>query len=442
MSTIDTNYTTDDDPTLLNPERGLFCNSIPDLNEDYHTLMPAYLHLDTVCGENLEWDGLAAETTSLVLKTYAQKLHNARAAGAKVVFRPRYDTQSDNAPSECRIDNVRVFHADSVARQKNHIDAIAKMLADYKDVVAFIQAGYLGKWGEWNTSGYSHSNAPFLYDDAIRAEIIDYALSRYNAYEIKQGVELRRPVFAKEVTDRNASANVGLHSDCFMSSDSDGGTYSDFEDLEQNFHDVELAKAWAREFTRDASFGGETCNLGGNERWRDCGQMLTEPATLHLNYLNGDYSEFAIGAWTDGGCFDEIRRKLGYRFEVTRVEYTPTVAPGGSFTVTIDISNSGWAKLHKPRTAKVVLRSSSTSQSYTPSNSATADWAPDTTTRLTLTDTAPMTTGTYSVRFTIPDPDAPTRISYEVKLASLRSGTNVFDANTGENNLGVTIMVQ
>jgi hypothetical protein len=463
-TTVDTNYTTDDDPLddpLVNPERGFFCNTIPDPDKKhYHTLMPAYLYLGEVCGVNLAWDGLTAETTSQVLKEFAQeKLEPARAAGAKVVFRPRYDTEGPNSPSMCG-----VFHADTIEIQKNHIDAIAKMLAEHKDVVAFIQAGYLGKWGEWNTEDFPHSTAPFLYDDATRAKIIDHVLSKYKEHEIKQDVELRRPVFAKEVIDRAAAngetkPNVGLHSDCFMSSNSDVGTYSDFENIEANFHSVEAAKAYARDLTKDASFGGETCNHGGGERWRDCNQMRIEPRELHLTYLNGDFSQFAIEAWTNGGCFGEIRSAIGYRFEVKCVEYTANVVPGGSFTVVIDIQNTGWAKLHKPRTAEVVLRSSSTPtpERYTPSNSATAEWAPapdtmtsPTTTRLELTDTAPMTAGTYSVRLAIPDPDAPThlpedsrtRISYAVKLASKRNGKRVFDENTGENDLGVTIRVQ
>jgi hypothetical protein len=168
----------------------------------------------------------------------------------------------------------------------------------------------------------------------------------------------------------------------------------------------------------------------------------SEPGSLHMNYVNGDYATDAVSVWTAGGCYDEIRRRLGYRFEVTRVEYTATVAAGQSFTVNIDVANTGWGKLLRPRTAKVVLRSS-TSQSYTPSNSATFDWAPGgATTTLSLTGTAPSTPGTYSVRLAISDPDAPTLIPYAVKLATLRSGVNVFDASTGENNLGVSITVQ
>jgi hypothetical protein len=338
---------------------------------------------------------------------------------------------------------------------------IAKMLAAYKDVVAFIQAGYLGRWGEWNTKDPADETAPFLYEDATRAEIIDHVLRKYKEHEIRQDVGLRRPVFAREVILRaeangEPKPNVGIHNDCFMASNSDGGTYSKFEDIEANFETVEEAKACARELAEDASFGGETCrntSNPGSERWRDCDQVLIESAEMHLTYLNGDFFQDALDLWTEKGCFDEIRRRIGYRFEVKRVEYTPNVAPGGSFTVVIDIENTGWAKLHKPRTAEVVLRAGGTPpERYTPSNNATAEWAPapDTmtpppTTRLELTDDAPMTAGTYSVRLAIHDPDAPAEafpFPYSVKLASKRNGVRLFDANTGENDLGVTIKVQ
>jgi hypothetical protein len=164
--------------------------------------------------------------------------------------------------------------------------------------------------------------------------------------------------------------------------------------------------------------------------------------------LNGDWASDAKATWQAGGCYDEIRRRLGYRFEVTRVEYTPTAAAGGPFTVLVDVANTGWARLHKPRDAKLVLRSGSTTQVYPLSAGTVASWAPGTTTRVSVTGTAPAA-GTYSVRLWIPDPDAPsggtyaqTRIDYAVKLASLRGGANVFDGANGENNLGVSITVQ
>lgn len=439
MYTVDTTYTTDDDPVLKNPERGLFHNRIPDPSNpcDYHTLLPAYLYLDTVCDADLAWNGNNEEGTSPVLNSYAADLDRYRSKGVKVVFRPRYDDRKNHGPNRCGM-----FHTDTIDRLHNHIDAVAKMVNDYKDVVGFIQAGYLGRWGEWNTEDHPKATAPFLYDDGARAHIIDYVLTTYAQYQIKQDVELRRPVFAREVTGRNADANVGLHSDCFMSSESDGGTYSDFEHIDANFHNVHLAKRWAQEFTGHASFGGETCNHGGEERWRDCSQMLTELAEMHVNYLNGDYSQHAIGVWSSGNCLDDILRMLGYRFEVTRVEYTPTVAPGQTYEVHIDVRNVGWAGLQKPRQANLVLRNGTMTQVHDLANGATADWAPRTATRLSVSAAAPVTPGTYSVRLAIPDPDGPTQIAYAVKLATLRNGTNVFDSDNGENNLGVSITVK
>src|SRR4051794_25676122 len=311
MTTPDINYTRDDDPVgdpLLNPERGFFCNTVPDpVQKHYHTLMPAYLYLDEECDAPLVWDSVTPENSSEVLKEFArEKLDPARAAGAKVVFRPRYDTEGPNKPSKCGL-----FHAKTIQRQKDHIDAVAKMIAAYKDVIAFIQAGYLGKWGEWNTEDEPDTTAPFLFNDANRAEIIDHVLKTYKEHQIEQDVGLRRPVFAREVILRAEAngeprPNVGIHTDCFMASNSDVGTYSDFENIDANFHSVEKAKACARELAEDASFGGETCKNISNpssERWRDCNQVLKESAEMHLTYLNGDFLQDALDLWREKGCF-------------------------------------------------------------------------------------------------------------------------------------------
>ncbi|MDF2049316.1 DUF4832 domain-containing protein [Arthrobacter sp. Cr_A7] len=448
---IDTNYTTDDSPALRNPERGIYSASDP--NVGTHTIVPEWLWLHDVCMEELTWKGLNDPRTTKKLNEYAQQLEKWRADGVKVLFRPRYDkpnTNNPNLPSDCEISGTPVFHAKTMDLQRNHIDAVAAMLGDYRDVIAYIQAGYLGRWGEWNTENDNIPQAPFLYNKAERAQIIDHILSTYADHGIKQHVELRRPVFMQEVLDRNPIANVGFHQDCFMSNDSDGGTYSNFSDSPANIdeHDDDKLNAeWkkrAQSFTAERSFGGETCPLSSPPnppRWHSCSNMRSEPATFHMNYLNIDWADNVVSTWEAGGCYDEIRSRLGYRFEVTRVEYTPTVAPGQNFTVSVDILNSGWARLHKHRDAQLVLRKGSTTHVYPLSNGATETWKPGTTTQISVTDTAPPT-GTYELRLTIPDPDAPTRILYAVKLASQRCGVNIFDASTAENDLGISMTVQ
>lgn len=448
VTTVDTGYTPDDNPALRNPERGMYFTD-PSDSDGSHSIVPEWLWLHAVCGKNISWKGYNKVGTSKVLNDYARKLVHYRAIGVKVLFRPRYDEPTSNAPSDCTMNGVKVFHADSKTRQYNHIDAVARMLGDFRDVVAFIQAGYLGRWGEWNTADYGPANAPLLYNYADRRDIEARMLSRYASEGVRQDVELRRPVFAKEVIDLQPKARVGLHNDCFMTNDSDMGTYSDFPGSPANFGSSSAARAWAQSFSAKSSFGGETCPLTTNptsplyhaERWRSCQNMRSEPKMLHMSYLNGEYAPDAVSTWKSGGCYDDIRRQLGYRFQVERVEYTRTVTSRQKFSVKVDIVNSGWARLSKPRDAKLVLRRGSSTYTYRLSGGATKNWLAGTTTRVSTT-AAPPPSGTYDVRLAILDPDAPKRIPYAVKFATLRGGVNVFDNSTGENRLGVSITVR
>jgi hypothetical protein len=454
---VDTSYTADPNPDLVNPERGMYFGGYP-TGRQSHTIVAKWLYLDQVCDQNLTWDRDNPNRTSPVLSAYAATLKEARANDVKVLFRPRYDT-----PSGSRLNRCGRFHADTKSRQLNHITAIAQMLGAYKDVVAFIQAGYLGRWGEWNDGGpeFGPSTVPLLYDERDRSDIIDHVLSEYAAHGITQDVELRTPVFAKEVVERyeklNRRANVGLHNDCFMRSNasepvdsgSDGGTYSDFPGgSPQNFGSTKRARDWAEAWTKSASFGGETCPANGNERWRFCSNMIgsnSEPASLHMDYLNGDYADDAVETWDEGDlegdvCYDEIRRRLGYRFEVTRVEYLATVSGGVRFRLRVTIENTGWGKLHKPRTPKLVLRRGSKRLVYNLPG-VVSSWEAGQTTIISFEGPTPLP-GTYNLRLWIPDPDAESRIPYAVKFATKRNGASIFDSATGENDLGVSMTVQ
>jgi hypothetical protein len=142
---VDTEYTTDPDPELRNPERGMYFARLPG-SGDFHTIVSRWLYLGRVCDEDLMWNGHGQGGTSPVLNAYAEELEKCRASGVKVLFRPRYDeSDSQGQPSGCTINGAPVFHADSKARQFNHNDAVAAMLGDYRDVIAYIHAGYLGR---------------------------------------------------------------------------------------------------------------------------------------------------------------------------------------------------------------------------------------------------------------------------------------------------------
>ncbi len=65
-----------------------------------------------------------------------QQLTTVRAAGLKMILRFAYTTSTagDDAP---------------LARVQSHLDQLAPYLSSNKDVIAVMQAGFIGAWGEW-----------------------------------------------------------------------------------------------------------------------------------------------------------------------------------------------------------------------------------------------------------------------------------------------------
>jgi len=49
---------------------------------------------------------------------------------------------------------------------------------------------------------------------------------------------------------------------------------------------------------------------------------------LHINYLNIDYNKKVLDRWKEQGCFDEIRRRIGYRFVLESAQLPQQVKPG------------------------------------------------------------------------------------------------------------------
>jgi hypothetical protein len=164
--------------------------------------------------------------------------------------------------------------------------------------------------------------------------------------------------------------------------------------------------------------------------------------------------------------WDTIKSRLGYSYHVTEVNYPSTAVAGGSITVSAALQNRGFARIPLDRTAYVVLRgpvnyvvgvTNPNSAAYTriaptaQTNQSVQSWVKSQTATTVFSQTfpAPTVPGTYSLRLYIPDTDcannsfcnATTQKNYEVKLATLRGGQNLFDTTNGTNDLGVTLTV-
>ena len=237
-----------------------------------------------------------------------------------------------------------------------HLDQLKPYLENNADVIAVLQAGFIGAWGE----GYYSSNG--LNSSAGRYQVYDKILKTLPA---RRMMEVRTPAYKKEFFQRatNLSPNeaftmqdiarVGFHNDCFLASSTDYGTY-------QN---VTADKAYLNRECLFVPIGGETCPPDGVNP-ADGIKAQSEMRYLRWTYLNQDYYRGVNDLWKLDGSMDNIMRELGYRFQLLSGEYSDKVAPGGSFSARIILKNLGYAPLFNPRLVELVLKNTDTEDVY------------------------------------------------------------------------------
>ena len=97
--------------------------------------------------------------------------------------------------------------------------------------------------------------------------------------------------------------------------------------------------------------GGETCGVSS---YCECAVTIQDCEDYHWTYLNIEYNRQVHNVWKDGGCWDEIERRLGYRLSFADV-YHSTPAAGQDMTVALQIKNSGFAAPMNGRAVELIL---------------------------------------------------------------------------------------
>ncbi|MDP2860748.1 MAG: DUF4832 domain-containing protein, partial [bacterium] len=97
-----------------------------------------------------------------------------------------------------------------------------------------------------------------------------------------------------------------------------------------------------------------TCNL--NPPRSDCPTALAELERMHWSYLHEDFEQNVIAGFKNQGCFDEINRRLGYRFELLNAYYNTSIQPGGNFHLQLNLRNTGYAAMFNARPVYAVLQ--------------------------------------------------------------------------------------
>jgi hypothetical protein len=405
-----------DPGTVRNPDRGWY---VEPWNANYaaaaaggDTLAMRYVRLDEYRDRALP---------AAFLDSLNADLASARSAGVKIVLRFAYN---------------RSFGPDApIQTVLQHIDQLAPILRDQGDVISVVQAGFIGAWGEWHTSTNDLTSL-------TNRRLITEAL--LDATPASRAVQIRYPYYARELFPSAGAPDVaftgddpsriGLLNDCFLANGTDGGTYRD--DTDRQYTEI---------VSRVAPMGGETCDIGGLHERNGCASALAELSTYNWDYLNREFYRGVLERWQAEGCYDEIARRLGYRFVLVEAMASSTVTPGGILDLSVTIANEGFGKLFNPRPLEVVLvphaggpaivrRVTADARSLLPLASETR------TLDLAVEIPRGVADGTYDVHLFLPDAADSLRQqpAYSVRFANV--GT--WESESGLNDLRLPVVVR
>jgi len=368
-----------------------------------------------------------------------------RAHGLKIILRSTYVWDEVSNVPESRI--------------LKHIEQLNAVISKNADVINHLEAGYLGKWGEWHSGRYTDiSNRS---DGDTRYRIIKKILDttpnsipiamRYPMHIREILDELPVPEDSKPLTQVQRD-RLGHHNDCFLFNETDRGTY-DRNDIW--FGDKTLEEQKQYTFDLITSYGGnkvvggETCSPA-IDRIDDTQKEMAETnwTEININFWGDAIKMWKSRQLTASGNdpaeseFDRISRKLGYRLRLIDATFPSTAKAGDSFTVSANLSNDGYAGIIKTRPIYLVFDDGTNRYNIDLTKIDVRTWVsgPVELSRQKVNLPADMKPGTYKLALWLPDAsdNLQSRSEYSVRFAN----NEVWDASKGYNILTDSLIIK
>jgi hypothetical protein len=448
-STNTVRYIADLTSVFPNPERGWHnrrdvdgrsgndVRDFSDVKAAGHTLVHSYLRLDDF------------KETDTIPQSYLDNMQEAldaiRAAGLKIILRPTH-VWSD-------VPNI------PVSRILKHIEQLNAVISKNADVINHLEAGYLGKWGEWHSGRYTDLSS--RTDGDTRYRIIERILNttpnslpiamRYPMHIRELLQELPVPEGSKPLTQVQRD-RIGHHADCFLYDEHDRGTYAR---LKIWFGDQTLEQQKQYTFDMITSFGGnkivggETCS----EKIERIDDTQNDLARSNWTEININFWEDAIEMWKkrllpasgndpEESEFVRISRKLGYRLRLIDATFPKSAKAGKSFTIATNLNNDGFASIIKSRPIFLVFDNATNRYNIELTGIDVRQWVsgPVALKQQTLTLPSNMASGTYKLALWLPDASVnlQSRSGYAVRFAN----KEMWDATKGYNLLADSIIIR
>ncbi len=416
----------------------------------YSTLVYRVFYLD---------DFTSSAISSSYLSSVQADFDAARTAGVKLIVRFAYTDNVDG--STCASWICPPYGDASKSWVLQHINQIKPYLVSNKDVIALVQFGFIGTWGEGYYTDYfgDASQSPYIltatnWDD--RTEVLNAYL---DAVPTDRMIQVRYPqakqkaiygnaapttsaaVSSAQAYDETNISRIGHHNDCYLASYTDFGTYNNYGPP-SSFADTTNLKPYVTDDSRYVVVGGETCSEYApfDNCATDGGYADTEMRRLHYSYLNSQYNNAVNNGWV-GSCLDDVKKNLGYRLVLENGTYTNEAQPGQTISIDFNIKNVGYAAPYNPRGIEIILRNTATAALYFAElNTDPRFWltgSHNVNEALCLPVDIP--TGNYDLLLNLPDVDYRlyARPEYSIQLAN----NGIWEPATGYNSLGHTLTI-
>jgi hypothetical protein len=422
----------------------------------YSTLVFRYFVLDSLTGSPLP---------SALLTEIQADFDLARAAGVKII--PRFAYTITAHPGSCPDGGDCPPYGDApktIVLQQ--IAQLAPLLQKNDDVIACLQLGFIGTWGEGYYTDYfgdaSANGAGKLLDSnwQDRIDVLKAMLTalpsdrmvqvRYPQLKQKYVYGIDAPVSSAALTAAQAftgtdQARIGMHNDCFISSADDEGTYDDYGTSSTPRQGAtSVLESFAEADNQFVAVGGETCDdtYSPENNCETAGMVQTELNELHYSFLNCAYDNDLNNIWVSGGCMENIKKNLGYRFVLNSGLYPASpVQAGMQFKFTLNLVNNGYASPFNQRPAMLIMRNQSSGKEtvFTLATDPRTWFTGNVQVNETISTDPAMAKGKYSLFLYLPDnsPSIASRPEYAIRLAN----ANCWEAATGYNNLSATVTI-
>ncbi|ORX78285.1 hypothetical protein BCR32DRAFT_295133 [Anaeromyces robustus] len=284
---------------------------------------------------------------------------NQRTAVIRFAYHPDYS--SSNHTYEPSMDTIL-----------KHQEKLGKLLTNYSDIIAVVECGLLGMYGEMHSS-YVYEDKTLFSQNAskiiekwleVLPPSITISVRKPKFYCDWKGIDIKN--IDKDTSTSNKKASrIGLYNDGYFASDSDLGTYKD------RTKEVK----WLTSQAKHTLFGGEFGRPDSTFKI-DLNTLLSEIFLTHTSYLNLGFYEGTIDKLknTKYSLSDKkykgqsgmvyVQNHLGYRFVVKSVSITKIISKNESFGLMVKIANVGFANLIKPKESIIILKNTSSNTNY------------------------------------------------------------------------------